>query len=179
MLFRSKNQVDGEELLARLEADGHHYVSNADAAELIIINTCGFIEDAKKESIEAVMQIRTLFPEKKILVAGCLAQRYSEALLSDMQEADGFFGNADLSKISSAVTSLEHGVRQALSLPQPREASATFYRRTRRFDFKGSAYVKITEGCDNCCSYCAIPLIRGSLRSRPVQIGRASCRERV
>jgi ribosomal protein S12 methylthiotransferase len=173
----AKNQVDGEELLARLEADGHRYVSKADEADLIIVNTCGFIEDAKKESIEAVMKIRTLFPEKKILVAGCLAQRYSTALLSDMQEADGFFGNADLSKISSAVAVLEKGDREAIALPQPRSAEAVHYRRSKRFDFPGSAYVKITEGCDNCCSYCAIPLIRGHLRSRPECDIIAECRE--
>jgi ribosomal protein S12 methylthiotransferase len=165
----AKNQVDGEEILARLEAQGHSYVPSSAEADLIIVNTCGFIEDAKKESIAAVLNAKAANPDKKILVAGCLAQRYSEALLNDMQEVDGVFGNADLSKIGEAFNAIDRGERRILIEPQPAVIDAPYYPRTRRLDFPGTAYVKITEGCDNLCSYCAIPLIRGRLRSRPIR----------
>ena len=164
----AKNQVDGEEILARLEAEGHCYIASPAEADLIIVNTCGFIEDAKKESIAAVLNAKAANPDKKILVAGCLAQRYSEVLLKDMQEIDGVFGNADLSKVGEALISIGQGERKILAEPQPEAIEAPYYPRTKRLDFPGTAYLKITEGCDNYCSYCAIPLIRGRLRSRPV-----------
>ena len=85
----AKNQVDGEELASRLEAAGHRYVPTGDEADCIIVNTCGFIESAKKESIDAALTIKRFWPDKKVLVAGCLAQRYPEALMAEMAEADG------------------------------------------------------------------------------------------
>lgn len=165
----AKNQVDGEEILARLEAEGHSYVSSSGEADVIIVNTCGFVEDAKKESIGAILAAKQANPDKKILVAGCLAQRYADALLSDMEEVDGVFGNADLGMVGEAFRRLQEGERASLASPQPSAIEAPYYPRTRRFDFPGSAYVKITEGCDNLCSYCAIPLIRGRLRSRAAE----------
>ena len=84
-------------MLGQIADDGFSVTDDPAQADVIIVNTCGFIEDAKKESIAAVLNAKAANPDKKILVAGCLAQRYSEALLNDMQEADGVFGNADLS----------------------------------------------------------------------------------
>lgn len=172
----AKNQVDGEEIAARLEDKGHEYVSTGDEADLIIVNTCGFIESAKRESIDAAMQIKSLWPEKKVLIAGCLAQRYPEELLGDMGEADGVFGNADLSLVGEAVDKTMRGERFALAPPQPGAIDGPFYRRTRLFDFPGAAHVKITEGCGNHCTYCAIPLIRGELRSRSMEDVVRECR---
>lgn len=174
----AKNQVDGEEIYARLEAEGHVYVPSAEDADLVIVNSCGFIESAKRESIEAVMQIKARWPDKKLLLAGCLAQRYPEELLSEMGEIDGVAGNADLSAIPAVVASLDPGDRKAFVPPQP-EVMASPFRRTRLFDYPGTAHVKITEGCNNRCSFCAIPLIRGHLRSRPMPEIVAECSELV
>ena len=164
----AKNQVDGEEISARLEAAGHEFVSSGLEADLIIVNSCGFIESAKRESIEAVMNIKALWPKKKLLLAGCLAQRYPNELLSEMAEIDGLMGNADLSGSADVIALLNSGERRAFVPVQPTTMAKTYYARTRLFDFPGTAHVKITEGCDNHCSFCAIPLIRGCLRSRPL-----------
>jgi ribosomal protein S12 methylthiotransferase len=165
----AKNQVDGEEIAARLEDSGHEYVSTAEAADLVIVNSCGFIESAKRESIEATIAIKSRWPGKKVLLAGCLAQRYPEELLGDMAEADGIFGNADLSLAVDAAQKTLDGDREAIVPAQPDEIGGRYYSRHRLFDFPGSTNVKVTEGCDNCCTYCAIPLIRGHLRSRSVE----------
>ncbi len=162
----AKNQVDGEELAARLEAAGHLYVAKGEEADLVIVNTCGFIESAKKESIDAAMAIKRFWPGKKVLLAGCLAQRYPEALIAEMEEADGVLGNADLALGPEALEQIEAGKRPLLVVAQAKKVPATYYPRTRLFEYPGSAHLKITEGCDNHCAYCAIPLIRGSLRSR-------------
>ena len=161
----AKNQVDGEEMAARLESAGYSYSDSPQDAEVIIVNTCGFIESAKQESISAVIDAKTHWPGKKVIVAGCLSQRYYEALMQDLAEADGIFGNSDLSKVSEIVERVVSGERSLIAGPQPRTIGEKTFRRTRLFDFPGTAHVKITEGCSNHCSYCAIPLIRGELRS--------------
>jgi ribosomal protein S12 methylthiotransferase len=157
-----KNQVDAETMMAFLDKGGWVSAENAENADLIIVNSCGFIESAKRESIDAVLSWRKFYPEKKILLAGCLAQRYAKELSEMLSEADGIFGIGSLSGITGAagkimktqasapVSGIQSGMRPLLSLP-------------------GSAYVKISEGCDNRCSFCAIPLIRGSLKSRGIQ----------
>jgi ribosomal protein S12 methylthiotransferase len=160
-----KNQVDAENMMAHLNNAGWEYSDDAEQADLIIVNSCGFIESAKQESIDAVIGWRKLYPSKKILLAGCLSQRYEKELKETLTESDGFMGvenpaqivekaadilNIDfngLKKAAQKKNALSTGDRPLLSLP-------------------GSAYVKISEGCSNCCSYCAIPLIRGSLVSR-------------
>ena len=110
----AKNDVDGEEIGARLEAAGHSFADGLEDADLVIVNTCGFIEDAKKESIAAVVAIKAAHPEKRVLVAGCLAQRYSAHLATDLAEADGIVGNADLSAVLAAVESTLAGERPVL-----------------------------------------------------------------
>ncbi len=172
----AKNQVDGEELVARLEAEGYEYVPNGSDADLVIVNTCGFIESAKKESIEAIAQIKSTWPDKKVLVAGCLAQRYPQVLLDEMQEADGIFGNNDLSQIGEAVRNTMADKRMALTPSAPQTTQTVYFERERLFDFPGTAHVKITEGCSNHCSYCAIPLIRGELRSRSLDDVVSECK---
>jgi ribosomal protein S12 methylthiotransferase len=173
----AKNDVDGEEILARLEAAGHSFASGPSEAELIIVNTCGFIEDAKRESIEAVVSLKAAHPGAKVLVAGCLAQRYASELAAQLPEADGIFGNADLSAVVEAALGTEAGERPVL-VPESAPSIGTV-RRLRRFDFPGTAHVKATEGCSNNCAYCAIPLIRGSLRSRSVDEVAAECADLV
>jgi ribosomal protein S12 methylthiotransferase len=175
----AKNQVDGEEIAARLEDAGYEYVASGEEADLIIVNTCGFIESAKRESIDATLAVKALWPDKKVLVAGCLAQRYPEALMDDMAEVDGVFGNADLSLVTEAVGKTMTGDREAIVPAQPKAISDGYYIRRRLFDFPGVAYVKVTEGCNNRCAYCAIPLIRGDLRSRSIADVRNECRNLI
>lgn len=143
--------------------------SDPAAADLIIINSCGFIESAKQESINAVLACRKQYPDKKILLAGCLAQRYAKELAESLPEADAFFGNSNLTAIAKTANRIMGisitddddevvlGNRPLLSLP-------------------GQAYVKIAEGCNNRCSFCAIPNIRGPLRSRPIPQVLEECR---
>jgi ribosomal protein S12 methylthiotransferase len=157
-----KNQVDAENMMSSLNNEGWESTPDAELADIIIVNSCGFIESAKQESIDAVIGWRKIYPEKKILLAGCLAQRYAKELSENLKEADGFFGVTNLAEITGAASKLvganqgggflhskHSGERPLLSLP-------------------GSAYVKISEGCDNRCSFCAIPLIRGGLKSRTI-----------
>jgi len=159
----AKNQVDGEILISRLEAAGFVRTEDPAGADLILINSCGFIESAKKESLSAVMDARDAYPDAKILLTGCLAERYASEFDKELPEADGFFGNGDLSKIDGVVKELFDGGRPVLC---PTQKGVCCGDRTTLLSFKGSAYVKITEGCNNRCSFCAIPIIRGDLRSR-------------
>jgi ribosomal protein S12 methylthiotransferase len=173
----AKNQVDAEEIAERMEAAGHTYVESAEKAELVIVNTCGFIKDAKQESIDAVLSIRARRPDARILVAGCLSQRYAADLAAELSEADGFVGNADLSVLPAAAEDTL-ARKRPITLPPPPSSSAAVLRR-RLFDFPGTAHVKAAEGCSNNCSYCAIPLIRGPLRSRPIDDVAGECRTLV
>ena len=159
----AKNQVDGELIISRLNNLGLTQVFDAADSDLIIINSCGFIESAKKESIDALFFARRQYPKAKILLIGCLAERYAEILKDSMPEADGIFGNGDLSKIDEVIRTMQSGARPVLVPPQ--KGVCCGERRTL-LSFRGSAFVKITEGCSNHCSFCAIPLIRGELRSR-------------
>lgn len=163
----AKNQVDSEILAGRLALDGWTRTDDPDSAALILVNTCGFINSAKQESLETVFALRNRAPHARIVVCGCLAQRYASDLLEDLPEADGIFGNRDLGQITSFVSKLDGG-RQLLVPPYPADKSADFCARMSLAEWPGSAYLKISEGCSHHCRYCAIPLIRGELRSRPM-----------
>jgi len=158
-------------MIAALEAAGWHYSPEPSEADLIIINTCGFIAPAKEESIGAVMETRRLYPTKRILLAGCLAQRYASILSAELPEVDGIFGNRAPRRIGEIVEAVMAGTRPVLVPGGSEHEVAGLYaaplRRERLLSFPGSAYVKIAEGCANRCTFCAIPLIRGDLASRP------------
>lgn len=162
----AKNQVDGEIIASKLIDDGFEMVDSFDAADFIIINTCGFIESAKKESLDALYNIRAVYPKKKIVLAGCLAERYAEVFKQSLEEADGIFGNGDLLLISVLLNSIKNKKKPVMT---PEQTGVSVYKRNTFFNFKNSAYVKITEGCSNHCSFCAIPVIRGELRSRTIK----------
>lgn len=165
-----KNQVDGEILISKLIDDGFEYVENSDDADVIIINSCGFIESAKKESLDAVYNTRAAYPKKKIVLTGCLAERYAKLFKESLPEADGIFGNGDLLTISEFVKLVTGSKSKKKTLVQvSKQEGVCCYNRKHFMNFKNSAYVKITEGCSNHCTFCAIPLIRGELRSRPVK----------
>ena len=159
----AKNQVDGELIISFLEQEGHCLVQDASQADLIVINSCGFIESAKKESLDAVIEAKNSYPNAKILLTGCLAQRYAKDLHENLPETDGIFGNGDISKIKDLLADLMRGNRPIL-VPAQKGVSCGPRRMLLQYD--GSAYVKITEGCNNRCTFCAIPIIRGELRSR-------------
>ena len=161
----AKNQTDGELLVGYLEKNGFEYTHNPEEAVFIIVNSCGFIVSAKKESIDAIYAIKSSYPASKIILTGCLAERYSQMLYDSMPELDGVFGNGDLSKIVDFMKSVQSEGR---SLKTYEQSGVCGGERPLLFNFPASAYVKITEGCSNHCSFCAIPLIRGELRSRPV-----------
>ena len=174
-----KNQVDAENMMAHLNNAGWENVIDAEQANLIIVNSCGFIESAKRESIDAVLGWRSLYPEKKIILAGCLSRRYAKELPEILPEADGITGVEHPAQIIGAAVKVGFGkpalrnvqrLRENCSV-EPRKAGA----QTRLppgerplLSLPGSAYVKISDGCSNCCSYCAIPLIRGALVSRAI-----------
>ena len=169
----AKNQVDGELIIAELEKNGWSRTDDAETASLIIINSCGFIESAKKEALDSVFATRNVFPDKKIILAGCLAERYAESLSQTLQEVDGIFGNGKIDEIASFVNDVfENSSSDSEKIPEvqvfPQEGVCDG-NRIEFLNLPGSAYVKITEGCNNHCSFCAIPLIRGELRSRSVK----------
>lgn len=159
----AKNQVDGELIATRLIKAGYTKTEDPSQADLIIINSCGFIESAKKESLDSLMGARSAYPKAKIILAGCLAERYAENFKDNLPEANGIFGNGDLSLIEKTAAQVLKGKR---SVVKPEQDGVCCGNRSLNLGFKGSVFVKITEGCNNCCSFCAIPLIRGQLRSR-------------
>ena len=156
----AKNQTDGELIAGFLCKNNFELVTDPSLADFILINSCGFIESAKKESIDAIYSIKKSYPKAKIILTGCLAQRYADTLLESMPELDGIFGNGDLSKITEYI---KKNQRKTLV---PAQKGITEGVRPYIYNYKSSAFVKITEGCSNHCSFCAIPLIRGELRSR-------------
>lgn len=163
-----------------LDGDGWSAADDPVVADLIIVNSCGFIESAKRESIGAVLSARAAYPDKKILLAGCLAERYAAELYEELPEADGFLGNADLSVAARVAAETLAGDRPRTLPPIDPSGEADFSAcaGTRPLlSLPGSAYLKISEGCDNRCTFCAIPLIRGGLRSRSVDSAFAEARE--
>ena len=174
----AKNQVDAEVMLQQLVEAGCVVVEQADEADLIIVNTCGFIESAREESVNTFFALKDQFPKAKVVMTGCLSQRYGKELEQELVEADGIFGNRDLSHITNLVRRIYAGER-AIDLPAYPLITEESDRRGKLFNYPGSAYLKISEGCNHRCRYCAIPLIRGSLRSRPFEAILAEARRLV
>ena len=160
----AKNQVDAEVLSCSLGKDGWILTDDAQKADLILVNTCGFIESAREESVNTFFELRELNPKARIIVSGCLAQRYGQELSEQLPEADGIFGNRDLRQINAFVENLSGKSR--LLVPEYPDPDSEIYERKELFSYPGSAYLKISEGCNHRCGFCAIPLIRGGLRSR-------------
>ncbi|MGI5902446.1 MAG: 30S ribosomal protein S12 methylthiotransferase RimO [Desulfitobacteriia bacterium] len=160
-----KNQVDSE-VITGLLAKKYKIVSEPEEANIIIVNTCGFIEEAKQESIEVILEMTSLKGRtcEKVYAVGCLAQRYSRELLEEIPELDGVLGDGDLDKIPSVLetTSKVHSLKKCQDFIYSHEMPRI------RFGPPYFAYVKIAEGCNNRCSYCAIPSIKGRYRSRTI-----------
>jgi ribosomal protein S12 methylthiotransferase len=178
----AKNQVDAEIMMSLLNGGGWSSGGDPEEADLIIVNSCGFIEKAKQESINAVLAWRKAYPEKKILLAGCLSQRYGKELSESLPEADALLGSAELDRVAEAAAKLVPPGRRAGAGSSgtglfPAAGMAGERGRRPLLGFPGSAYVKISEGCDNRCSFCAIPLIRGGLVCRKIPDVIAECGE--
>lgn len=160
-----KNRVDTEQMLALLTQAGYEFTPDPALADVLLVNTCGFIDPAKEESIEAILEMAQYKQTgrcQKLIVTGCLAQRYGDALKSDMPEIDALMGVSQYGQIVSVVERALRGERV-----DERERSQKMLECGRILTTPAySAYVRIGEGCDNRCAYCAIPLIRGSYRSR-------------
>lgn len=161
-----KNQVDGEALLAKLSQAGYNIVNTIEASDVMIVNTCGFIEDAKTEAIETILEVAQYKEAgliSAIVVTGCLAERYQDEILKEMPEVDAVIGigaNADIVKVCDkalcGIKTSSYPNKCYLPLDSERVLSTPSH----------WAYLKISDGCDNKCSYCAIPGIRGRFRSR-------------
>ena len=162
-----KNQVDAEQMLGVLAGSGFEITSEQKEADVIVVNTCGFIESAKEESIEAILEAARMKKKgrcAKVIVAGCLAQRYKEELLKELPEADAVIGTAEISRINEICERTLGGREHVLEVSEP----AMVYGLPRLSTTPGHyRYLKIAEGCSNRCSYCAIPIIRGNFKSRP------------
>ncbi len=164
-----KNQIDAEIMLYDLKNHGFKLVTDLEGCDAVIINTCGFIESAKEEAIENIMEMITLKREKTIkaiVVTGCLAERYREEIQKEMPEVDAVIGIGANNKICSTIQKILdgkqvclYGAKEDLNINGPRILTNLPY----------YTYLKIAEGCDNHCSYCAIPKIRGKFRSRPME----------
>ena len=164
----SKNRVDSEQMLAVLKEHGYQIVSDPSRAEVIIVNTCGFIQSAKEEAISTLFEMAGYKQTGccRLLVAtGCFAQRYPEAIREEMPEVDVIMGVNDYQKLDQAIQEAAKGGR-----PVYTDDDGRFHEFGRVLTTpKYSAYIRIGEGCDNWCSYCAIPMIRGGYRSRTME----------
>ena len=165
-----KNLVDAEVMLGHLPAERFAIITDESQADIIVVNTCAFIRDAQEESVETILEVADQKKNgrcKLLIVSGCMPQRYQEELEKELPEVDFFMGTADAPRIVELLDRhLEGGPRHEIGLPDylydhptPRVTSSPHY----------SAYVKIAEGCANHCSYCVIPSIRGTLRSRTIE----------
>lgn len=165
----SKNQVDAERMLYKINEKGYELVGDAALADVAIINTCGFIESAKQEAIETILEFAELKKEgriKKIIITGCLAERYKDEVASEIPEADAVVGIGCNDKICDVIEKVLEGdhftafdSKLNLGLTGGRiQTTLSFY-----------SYLKIADGCSNCCSFCAIPSIRGRNRSVPME----------
>ena len=162
----SKNLVDAEEMLGLIENKGFETVENEEDADVIIVNTCAFIDAAKQESIDCILEMaeyKKKDKHKALVVTGCMAQRFKEEILSELPEVDAVVGTNDFAEIAEILEGL--GSREdkvfcsdmpCASAPLPRSVTTPYY----------TAFLKIAEGCDNRCTYCVIPYIRGEYRSR-------------
>ena len=171
----AKNRVDSENMLGMLASRGFEIVGDPAEADVLFVNTCGFIESAKEESIDAILEMAQYkkLGNKQLFVTGCLAQRYPEALMSEIPEIDGLMGVAEYARLFEMMESADRRERPCYTAN-----GARFLHTPRVLTTPGySAYVKISDGCDNRCTYCAIPLIRGGYSSRPFDDIVAECKE--
>ena len=170
-----KNLVDSETMLGLIHEENYEITNDPSEAEIIIVNTCGFIESAKEESINTILQMAEYKKSgscKYIIVTGCLSQRYAEELFNELPEADAIAGVEVYDEIGSIIKRVINGERFIMlerSKPDVIYTSKETFLPRILTTPSYTAYLKIAEGCDNCCSYCSIPKIRGPYRSKPME----------
>ena len=162
----AKNQVDCERMMYRLQEAGHEIQADLVGSDVIVINTCGFIDSAKSEAIDHILLAADLKAQgltKKILVTGCLSQRYQTEILKELPEVDGIIGTGNYADVVDAVEQLlqDQTVVAFGSIDAPEQETGRILTTPEHY-----AFIKIAEGCDNRCSYCIIPYLRGKFRSR-------------
>ena len=162
----AKNQVDCERMMYRVQEAGHTVQGTLPGSDVVVINTCGFIDSAKSEAIDAILttaQLKAAGQVGKILVTGCLSQRYQQEILREMPEVDGIMGTGSFPRVVQAIDELlaGHTVEDFGSIDAPEEETGRVLTTAEHY-----AYIKISEGCDNHCAYCVIPSLRGKYRSR-------------
>ena len=164
----AKNQVDAEQMMARLAAEGYAFVEEPGVSDIVLLNTCGFITAAKEEAIEWLNELITLKEEgtiKYIVVTGCLSERYREEFADEYPEVDAVVGIAEYEHIADIFAEMINGHVCRFGVKEQH----TMEGRRILSTLPHYAYMRIADGCDNCCTYCAIPQIRGRFRSRPME----------
>jgi len=162
----AKNQVDCERMMYRVQEAGHVVKADIVGSDVVVINTCGFIDSAKSEAIDFILQTAQLKAEGlvgKILVTGCLSQRYQQDILTELPEVDGILGTGSYTEIVPAIEALleDNCVAEFGSIDAPEQETGRILTTPKHY-----AFLKIAEGCDNRCAYCIIPYLRGKFRSR-------------
>ena len=165
----AKNQVDCERMMYRVQEAGHTVKADIVGSDVVVINTCGFIDSAKAEAIDFILQTAALKQEGlvgKILVTGCLSQRYQQDILTEMPEVDGILGTGSYTEIVPAIEALlqDETVSDFGSIDAPEQETGRIVTTPEHY-----AFIKIAEGCDNRCAYCIIPYLRGKFRSRQME----------
>ena len=185
-----KNLVDTEQMLGRLDEDGYRMVDSVDGADFVVVNTCGFIDSARDESLEAIDEMLDLKRQGKIsnvVVTGCLAERQQGKLLEERPEIDAMVGVFGRNEIVSVIENLRSGVEEQQRLFKPAAVQPLSDAKRRAVTPRHFAYLKISEGCDRLCTFCAIPKMRGKHYSKPIeqvveeakQLGESGVREIV
>ncbi len=165
-----KNQVDAEHMLYDLKQQGFEIIADAALADVVIVNTCGFIESAKQEAIDTILELSELKKEgriKAIIATGCLAERYRDEMVKEMPELDAVIGLGSNAKLCDIITQVLADKKQVCAYGENTDLCLEGGRIISTEPF--CAYIKIAEGCSNCCTYCAIPSIRGAFRSRKIE----------
>jgi ribosomal protein S12 methylthiotransferase len=165
-----KNEVDTDTIKWHLKQSGYELSEDLRQADIFVVNTCGFIDQAKAESLEEIWKIISLKKKnknKKLIVAGCLAQRYPDQLWKEIPEIDGILGIAEIKNIGKTCDEIIQNRRICLIRPPLLKENEEIVKRA--VSDRPFAYLRITDGCNNCCTYCSIPLIRGKYRSRSIE----------
>ncbi len=165
----SKNEIDSELMTSILRNNDFIVAESLEEANVIVINTCGFIQSAKEESIETIWEMAEYKKEgncKYLILAGCLAERYSEELLAEIEDIDAILGTGNIKDIAKVIYDLDNNLSKIREIGN---IDGEYLEGINRINFKTSEYVKISEGCDNLCTYCIIPKLRGNHRSRKME----------
>ena len=171
----ARNLVDSEVLLGHVVEEGLQVVKEPTDADVVVVNTCGFIESAKQESIDTILSVARLKKEgnlKGVIAVGCLAQRYGDELRKNLKELDGVFGLSDYSGVPAVVRKIVNGSSRRWAATVDGGKPKGPRSDTKRFLLtpKSFAYLRISEGCDHTCTFCAIPKMRGKNRSKPIEV---------